>query len=646
MRPRGVTPLLLLVAACSGGGDPAVTTAPPSGSADPVSVALAERLGPSGELDLALALDVFEAAFGVDVGGETDFPDLDEGTLAVAAVSEHWDELTQDQRSLIEATILSGTVAARWDPATEVTAEVFADGSASGFFLASVIATRQTLPQCGTVRGPCVVGAHTRALIDDTITAIADRLGRRLPVPVLFAFDPDLPYLASATPVNADGTRIAFGTRPEACLITLAPADRFDGPDQPTRENTLAHELFHCFQEQLPGFRALPLWLVEGSAEWVGSDIAGADATTAKRWFGWLTDPGNALFRRAYDNLGFFELMEQAGVDPWSRFDRMLTAAWTDGNQAAYDVAVGDRGTTFAALIATSRVRESTLGEQWDTRGTAVTSDRKVADHEVRPGAPATIGPFDPGVYGSAATLLAATGDVLTLAGSASISAVGFEGAATVTMFDVVAGDWCLRDGGCTCPDGSPGPRPTLEGAPGTIGIAVGTLPMWAGGTMTITATTHDLDDWCAGPPPLPDPCSLFFAEDVAAVNPLPPPSRYVAVASGTNSCEYPIETPDGLVGGPVLTVIDLSAQGTTIDDYFATPWPGWAQHSTTATLGDRSRTMVLPSGSYVNVEAVVPGTTIVVRFGGATSAIFGPGPLQARFEGFLGLVLDRWPAG
>ena len=43
---------------------------------------------------------------------------------------------------------------------------------------------------------------------------------------------------------------------------------------------------------------------------------------TQVAWTGWLKDPQKDLFGRSYDGLGFFAMLDQAGVDTWSRGSR------------------------------------------------------------------------------------------------------------------------------------------------------------------------------------------------------------------------------------------------------------------------------------------------------------------------------------
>lgn len=61
--------------------------------------ALEARLGPNGEVDLQLALDLFASVYDVDMQMPTTIlPRVTHGHMAVRVVLGHWDELTTAQR--------------------------------------------------------------------------------------------------------------------------------------------------------------------------------------------------------------------------------------------------------------------------------------------------------------------------------------------------------------------------------------------------------------------------------------------------------------------------------------------------------------------------------------------------------------------
>lgn len=130
---------------------------------------------------------------------------------------------------------------------------------------------------------------------------------------------------------------------PAGCAIGLFNPGRNTAPQD--RKYILAHEVFHCVTYQLlAGAPAtLPGWLSEGTPTWAGCQFApGAETPT-----GWsnqyITTPEQPLFTRTYDAIGFFSLLEDLGLEPWSLMSSILTGGQlsTGGNsQLAYESAV------------------------------------------------------------------------------------------------------------------------------------------------------------------------------------------------------------------------------------------------------------------------------------------------------------------
>lgn len=377
-----------------------------------------------------------------------------------------------------------------------------------------------TVPErvrCSPTTTPCDVPADLAAKIDEFSGEIGRRLGRVLPSAPAVAFDtgrgPDDAF-ATAEPADAAGRALEPSRGPSAgCLVTIfersLPRSELD--------NTIAHEVFHCFQFALDGAR-LPEWFSEGSAEWVGTTLGGSDRTTRGRWQAWMREPGTSLFDREHEAMGFFAVLDQQGVVPWSVFDPMQTAAGRSWNQGIYDVAQERLGEEPALDVAMALTRERSLGADWESTGPGITSQRATFVEPVRPGDEREIRGEIGGRYGTASIVLEPQGDILSLAGAKPFeAAVGFVGVpARVTRG--VGGDWCIAPGGCECPAGSP-PRPPLEvGAAGAVGIALTTKGNGRA-RFTLTASTSSLEDWCAGEPLElgPSICDLLRPDEVAA---------------------------------------------------------------------------------------------------------------------------------
>lgn len=371
--------------------------------------------------------------------------------------------------------------------------------------------------RCSPTTRPCDVPPDLAAAVTELADEIAGRLGRPLPFAPTFAIDtgrgPDRAY-AEATPVDAAGAPIERPTGPSAgCLITFYEQSF----DRSERDNTLAHELFHCFQFAFDA-RDLPRWFQEGSAEWVGSNLAGATRGTRQNWDAWLGNPQKPLFDRDYDAIGFFGMLQQRGVDPWRIFDAMQIYAYSQWNQGIYDVAKAALNHEPALEVAKALARTPSIGDDWEPTGPGVTSTT-VTDR-VR------LGPDDGeleeririgGKYGTGSLALRVRGDVLSMRGAEGKSAsVGFEGRPVLTGLGI-GGDWCLDPAGCECPSDSPPRPPLMTGARGTIGIGVAQLDDEAT-TVKITARAQTLDDWCAAPILAIDEtlCELLAPHEVA----------------------------------------------------------------------------------------------------------------------------------
>lgn len=148
----------------------------------------------------------------------------------------------------------------------------------------------------------------------------------------------------------------------------------YPAPSGPSE--TMLHELFHCYQFVWSGGTLRqPNWVIEGSAEWVGSvlnaEAGGADDATAQGWLReWYATPRTPLFRRTYDAMGFFALAQQSGTDVMSRLRGFITAG---SNVASYRAIAGS-GDAWAASWATTQVDATAYGNQWFLRGTGIPS--------------------------------------------------------------------------------------------------------------------------------------------------------------------------------------------------------------------------------------------------------------------------------
>jgi hypothetical protein len=156
-----------------------------------------------------------------------------------------------------------------------------------------------------------------------------------------------------------------------ACIVELALEPHLDGE---LRE-TIAHEVFHAYQAVMAGTlanfgRPENDWLVEGSAEWVESQLSSKDRHARHEWANYLHTPTTALFTRTYSAVGFFGHMASNGISPWGRFAKMFAAT---SAPASWEAGIGG-SLGYLDTEASVFFREPALGSAWEVSGPNVPS--------------------------------------------------------------------------------------------------------------------------------------------------------------------------------------------------------------------------------------------------------------------------------
>jgi hypothetical protein len=188
------------------------------------------------------------------------------------------------------------------------------------------------------------------------------------------------------------------------CKVVIAKVAHTNGE----LRDTVAHEVFHVFQVVMSGtianFYSEPRkdWLIEGSASWVESDLIKGDKGASAEWAHYLRSPGQPLFSRSYDAIGFFGHMAQVGISPWKRFKAMFAAT---SSLAAYEAAIGT-SINFLDSEASVFFREALFGSAWNAQGPNVPGKTAVgfkpAAVKITKGTPPTtlsVKPFADGAY-------------------------------------------------------------------------------------------------------------------------------------------------------------------------------------------------------------------------------------------------------
>jgi hypothetical protein len=655
----------ILVLGLAGCGSDSSVTSNPSTEVDHLAArglheaALDARRGPNGEIDLQLALDLFASAFGVDMGvPTTTLPGEAHGAQVVDAILSHWSSLSERQREIVSKALLSGEVMARWDPASGLVTDVAPLAAQAARQTSKALAGTessttpiriQELPLCGSgAPGRCTFGASTMAYISSTLATIAARLGRTLTRPILFAYDPSLEHMGAAivTPTNADGTVVTSpGGTMEACRMVFTNVARFGSTaDAPTLRSTLAHELYHCFQNELVLTNETPDWLDEGGAEWVAHTLQ-PDPRTGRMLRQWIMTPGRGLFTRAYDAMGFFLLMRQQGTDPWPLQDSMRMASRHGHDQDAYDLALpGATGRRMATLIASSKVRRSGFGTDWTVVDPDTPEGRDVKEFRLAEGDSLTIDVPRISLYGSWAAEITVAGDILTVSGPASVASVGFEGVPTTAFVTAIDGAWCLNPQGCRCPGGTSTKGSLRQGVRGIVGLAIGALP-GAAAPGPIVVGNPRLEEWCEAPIVLPHPCLLVTASDRRAISgdPLSPGFVDYEVRNGPTRCDYVVrDTRTGEeAGGTSFSLYALPPSMTELPAL-----PASARSAATArVLGVQSRIVNwTPESAYpmLSVQVLMPDRRTLIDFTAGASSVATPAFVQDYLERLAELAIRQ----
>lgn len=493
---------LLLFAACAPAASPApsgwIATWEPRNAWERALDAIDPA---TGNFDKDAALRLFATAFGplpgVDV--QQDLTGITDRTIAISAVMAHRDELTHEQRAAIDAAIAPPAGSEQFIVSDSSAAVLTASTDAGIAGTALALARSGSGPASGSVHA--AAGAFPPGLkeaieesVDTYRTIIASKLGVSLSGRIIINLAPqptnEPNVLGQAWSKWPGGV---FGD----CEITLFPlATELGGVET---LDTLAHEVFHCFQfdqyHSLLSYATAPRWVVEGQATWAGETLAGGDTGVPfNHWRRYLTMPWLSLTGRTYDAIGFYSHLAESGTDPWTRFRAMIAAG---SDSAAAFVNADAEGPIFLDSWGSSIVRERARGFEWDTIGPSITED----SYLLRP--PTIIGDGDivristPAFTADAYAYEASTDMIrISIPGSARLS----DGRLNTPLLDGVT--YCVEGNECepvACPGdaGPPKEYPTI-GTRFTVGISGGTKPT-AG---TIRGIKAGSPDECEEDPP------------------------------------------------------------------------------------------------------------------------------------------------
>ncbi len=302
---------------------------------------------PNGEIGLPTALDAFDQTV-ADLPGvkapKGEIGKLPDATFAIEEIAGHLDELTDEQRAIYTA------------------------------------ATTPTSAAPTAKRAPVTPEEQARDLqyIDDARRVMAAH-GYAFPRPITLSFPDDQAGHDSETLAYTGAGDIVGSS--STCDIFLLPNGRAQSPDE-TRF-TLSHETAHCAQHAFYSSVAqalkVPMWVKEGGADWLGAsaakEVSGVDLPI-KHWSTWLDWTSFDLFTRTYPAIGFFSMLQQAGIDTFQRYQDVMRGAVASGSKGAFAAAVAGAPAEFTDRWGPGFVRDHSLGTAWDLTGPGIISSK------------------------------------------------------------------------------------------------------------------------------------------------------------------------------------------------------------------------------------------------------------------------------
>lgn len=429
-------------------------------------------------------------------------------TVAFAAIEPYLDQLSPEQRSIVDG--FDGTVIASTEPGSHQlvdatgTTDATSTGAGTGITTAGTPTTGQTPPGTGaggsngtSTTGRMAATGTTTATSQPPATTTAPitraPAALRLPRPqtlgpsahdtALFqqtlddwvAYRPDLMdrvtggfRLAVSTKEPKNGaemdTRMEKGTK--TCRVTMYPVYTDGDYKANTAKYVFAHELFHCVQFTWSTLSDDQEWLVEGSAEFAALDLYREtfQPIATESYQDWFTDPGRALGQepegRGYGDWALFEAFKkQYNTDPYPAIREMISRGGTVGQALTaghFDNEIFETLWPSTSLRSTSypdgifQLKWPGVQPDYGKQNTAKDlGSRGVGTYPVI-GKGGFAHPTYTAGFTSAVGIISVvpkSGPLLTRAN-----------AGPVTVGEGQQAWFCVRSGGCTCPNGTAAP--------------------------------------------------------------------------------------------------------------------------------------------------------------------------------------------
>lgn len=472
-----------------------------------------------GHIPLETALDLFAAIYGAVPGGDptrVDSSHLVEGTLVLRTVLGQWDALTPDQQEAVRAHLGYGSV-------------------------------QSFRPPMALDDDPATVAMQAR--VEGARGVIAGHMGADVAIPMRVVVTDELRPGVSGDSIAESGGTMQVAGAAEGCRIRL----RTDASDQ-----TVAHEVFHCFQYALAADVVDVYWgedwIIEGSAEWAGVEVAGMDRTSSANFADWVLHHDGIVFLD-YAAVGYFWTIEDMGASPWQVVPAMLGLGGEDAVAASGFApeqvlrAMGPKATRGLSIdpIPVSSVWDFGISvPSWGERLAVAVTPAQPIDHE----------PVFGGLFAKGANLHATLegGERVQVVMDADVGTLEFFGHDAISWSGGLSREFCMVEGGCRCGiDGSVDSgleqgAPDLIVVPGESGFGpmVYTIifsdDMFTDGHWTGTMTTSTLT--AVG--------DTQFGTRSEATGPFEVTVEHGAVTSGSYSIAFAVsfDTPTGSAAG------------------------------------------------------------------------------------------------
>jgi von Willebrand factor type D domain len=268
-----------------------------------------DQIRPDGTVSKRTALEAFAVVYGPlpgvhhPAGRRATIPS---GTLAAQWVLSYWRQLTSAQRRVVQRRLGAGP--------------------------AGSLAHAADYGDPGFQPDPAI-----QVLAYKYVKIYQARLGHTLGLTVVAG-------KSTTTNGTAYADTLAVGN-PLVCRIRVLPPGQQVMSQQnvefvPPLDLILAHEVFHCFQGDITGWKSLPAWITEGMADWAALTVdpvayfhGGGNLNT------YITNPHTPLFQRSYDAVGFWGHAEDVVPNQWASIPAILNVGSDEG---AFHLAGGD----------------------------------------------------------------------------------------------------------------------------------------------------------------------------------------------------------------------------------------------------------------------------------------------------------------